>query len=181
MQLPRHCLECRQACCMSILNLGYLSAASRSGMRAVGPASLRLTLAHLPHLDRPHWLAVLHTHTAGSTHPYSMGILSHVHSGLSAAVEKLKSGRCWSGASDPSTCQFVHGEASPSAYFGSILTAQGAPLARSGCATRAACTSQHLSPMGGAPKFRPWPICGWGLQRAILQIAYGAVRAGGWM
>jgi hypothetical protein len=98
-------------------------------------------------------------HDGGSLHPRAP---YHI---FSLSVQKLKSGRCSSGASGPSTCALCIQRVLSSAYFGSTLTAPGAPLASAGVRSQARLHITAARPIVGGPIFRPWPVCRWRLQQ----------------
>jgi hypothetical protein len=97
---------------------------------------------------QPSRLAASHTHGEGSLHPWAS------YHTLSLSVEKLKYGRCSSGASGlaaPLTCELCIQRLLPSAYFRSNLTAPGAPLANAGVRNKARLHITVARPIVGHP------------------------------
>jgi hypothetical protein len=142
--------KCRKAGCMAILKSWVPQRPAVSGGTAVEPASNTSTTLHPPSstFRQPSRLAALHTHGEGSLHPWAS------YHPLSLSVEKLKYGRCSSGASGlaaPLTCELCIQRLLPSAYFRSNLTAPGAPLANAGVRNKARLHITVARPIVGHP------------------------------
>lgn len=141
--------KCRKAGCMAILKSWVPQRPAVSGGTAVEPASNTSTLhPHRPHLDSRHGLRPC-THMAKE-----VSIHGHLITLYRSSVEKLKYGRCSSGASGlaaPLTCELCIQRLLPSAYFRSNLTAPGAPLANAGVRNKARLHITVARPIVGHP------------------------------
>jgi hypothetical protein len=81
--------------------------------------------------------------------------------------ESLNMGAAQVVQAGPLTCELCIQRLLSSAYFGSNLTAPGAPLASAGVRNKARLHITVARPIVGSPIYRPWPVRGWRLQRAL--------------